>query len=190
MPSSDVDKVVYCTARVAQRREDPQAGARQDIYLRVLESDPRVEVLYGQFKVNKTEMPRRPHPQCDCCQGAIDPCPCCSTPVARVVKTEEKGSDVHLGVRLVADAFDDQFDVAVLVSGDSDLQPAVDIVRTRASKHVIVIDPRGRNHPPVTGDERRALRTSALEACQYPVPVLLPSGARVSPPSTWGPART
>ena len=102
-----------------------------------------------------------------------------------VIKTEEKGSDVHLGVRLVADAYDDLFDTALLVSGDADLQPAIDIVRTRANKRVIVMDPRNRTKPVVRGDGQRKLRAAALAACQLPRPVALSSGAPLMPPATW-----
>src|SRR5258708_39947683 len=53
------------------------------------------------------------------------------TPPQRVwvEKTEEKGSDVNLGAHLVRDAFQNNFEVAVLVTNDSDLAEPVRIVR-------------------------------------------------------------
>ena len=43
----------------------------------------------------------------------------------------EKGVDVHLATHLVAMAYRDEYDVAILVSGDGDLAPAVHEVRRR-----------------------------------------------------------
>ena len=40
----------------------------------------------------------------------------------RVMKTEEKGSDVNLATHLLVDAFDDAFNIAVIISNDSDLK--------------------------------------------------------------------
>ena len=41
----------------------------------------------------------------------------------------EKGIDVHIALEMVMGAFRDQFDVAILFSGDSDLIPAIEEVR-------------------------------------------------------------
>ena len=43
----------------------------------------------------------------------------------RVMKTEEKGSDVNLATYLLVDAFEDRFDVAVIISNDSDLKEPI-----------------------------------------------------------------
>lgn len=185
MPSSTLDRVVYCTARVTPKPHDPNAGRRQNIYLRVLEDSPDVEVLYGQFSVNNTEMPRRHDTRCTCCAQTPPGCWCCRGPMVAVVKTEEKGSDVHLGVRLVADAYEGAFDTALVISGDADLQPAIDIVRNNTKKRVVVVDPRNRKRPVVSGDERRQLRPAALAACQLPTVCQLSTGATVRRPSNW-----
>lgn len=44
---------------------------------------------------------------------------------------EEKETDVHMAARIVVDACEDRYDRAVLVTADSDLVPALDIVKTR-----------------------------------------------------------
>jgi hypothetical protein len=48
--------------------------------------------------------------------------------VAYVWKTEEKGSDVNLGVHLVRDAFKGHFDLAAVFTNDTDLVEPVRIV--------------------------------------------------------------
>ena len=48
---------------------------------------------------------------------------------------EQKGVDVHLAVRMIDLAFRNTYDVAVLISGDSDFVPAVNMVKN-LGKHV------------------------------------------------------
>jgi len=55
---------------------------------------------------------------------------------------EEKETDVHLAVRMVADAFQDKFDKAILISADSDLLPPVRTIRSSLpGKNVFVVAP-------------------------------------------------
>ena len=46
-----------------------------------------------------------------------------------IYKTEEKGSDVNLALHLLNDAWLNAFDCAVIVSNDSDLAPALKMVK-------------------------------------------------------------
>lgn len=58
---------------------------------------------------------------------------------------EEKESDVRLSIGLVADAFQDHFDRAIVISADSDLVPPIEFVRsTFPKKEVFVAAPPGR----------------------------------------------
>ena len=49
-------------------------------------------------------------------------------------RLREKGIDVKLATDLIVGAVDDQYDTAILVSSDSDLNPAIDWVRYRYRK--------------------------------------------------------
>ena len=60
---------------------------------------------------------------------------------ARVIKTEEKGSDVNLATHLLHDAHMGRFEVAVVVSNDSDLLEPIKIVRERLHKRVGILNP-------------------------------------------------
>ena len=62
----------------------------------------------------------------------------------RVVKLEEKRSDVNLAASMLLDAFRDNADVFVLVSGDTDFIGPVNIVRKEFNKTVIVLNPHDR----------------------------------------------
>lgn len=58
------------------------------------------------------------------------------------MKTEEKGSDVNLAAHLLMDAFEDRFDVAVIVSNDSDLKEPIRLVRDRFGKKIVLLGPK------------------------------------------------
>jgi uncharacterized LabA/DUF88 family protein len=61
-----------------------------------------------------------------------------------VIKTAEKGSDVNLAVHLLHDAYQKSYECAVVVSGDSDLVTAVQIVKNELGKPVGVLNPQQR----------------------------------------------
>jgi hypothetical protein len=111
-----------------------------------------------------------------------------------VEKTEEKGSDVNLASYLLLDAFDQDFDTALIISNDSDLVFAVAQVRERFALTVGVACPvfnRGR-HPNrelvgatnfnvnITRKRQRLLRES-----QLPNPLYDADGREIRKPPSW-----
>jgi len=72
---------------------------------------------------------------------------------------EEKKTDVNIAVSLLEDAYDDQYDVAILLSGDSDLAPPVRAVQARfPSKRIVVAFPPRRNSSELRADRLRSIR--------------------------------
>ena len=66
----------------------------------------------------------------------------CNTCGATWTGHEEKETDVHMGARIVADAYEDRFDRAIVITADSDLLPAIKIVRVAfPAKEVFVAAP-------------------------------------------------
>jgi uncharacterized LabA/DUF88 family protein len=64
---------------------------------------------------------------------------------ARWIGHEEKETDVAIAVQLMADAFTDQFDRALIISADSDLAPALRTIRQHHPRRSLdVIAPPGR----------------------------------------------
>ncbi|MCQ3808557.1 MAG: NYN domain-containing protein [Acidimicrobiia bacterium] len=96
-------KIRYFTARVNDRADDPQLASRQDTYLRALTTLPLVEIHYGHFQTRAVRLPRvnRQRGQ---------------SRTIKVLKTEEKGSDVNLATHLLLDAFKGRCDTAAVVS--------------------------------------------------------------------------
>jgi hypothetical protein len=87
-----------------------------------------------------------------------------------VDKTEEKGSDVNLASNLVRDGFRGLFELAVLITNDSDLLEPVRIVRQELQLPVGILNPHQRHSavlkPQATFMKRT--RQSDLAACQFP----------------------
>ena len=106
-----------------------EADRRLGRFLRdTMDSFPGFRVLVKERK------PRSPM-RCpnDDCKKLITHCPHCDQVIRRTV---EKGVDTSLVVDLIQHATDDTYDRAVLVSGDADFVPAVELVQ-RLGKQVI-----------------------------------------------------
>jgi hypothetical protein len=107
---------------------------------------------------------------------------------------EEKKTDVNIAVRLIDDAINRRTDAMVVVSADSDLEPAVEWVRRNyaAIKISVYIPalpntlPQRRNdHYLQMGVACRTLPLADLHRHQLPSSVTLPNGAAVHRPGSW-----
>ncbi len=103
---------------------------------------------------------------------------------ALVVKTEEKGSDVNLASHLVRDAYLDRFDVAVVLSNDTDLVEPIRIVTTDVGKPVGLICPSDRPSKSLVDEASFVghITTSRLAAAQFPDSL---PGTTISKPLKW-----
>jgi len=105
----------------------------------------------------------------------------------RVMKTEEKGSDVNLAAHLLMDAVDDLFDVAVIVSNDSDLKEPIRLVRDRFGKKIVLLGPKSTR---ISGALRplehyiKQFGPSALVRAQFPARLADGTGA-FHKPARW-----
>jgi hypothetical protein len=97
--------VHYFTAEV---RDDPKGGARQRTYLDALRTCQRVRIHEGRFQSK--------HVTCHACGMSWE-------------SFEEKETDVAIASRLLVDAATNAMDVALPISADSDLVPAVKAAR-------------------------------------------------------------
>lgn len=177
-----LQRVNYYTARISGRT-DPTAPARQHAYLRALSSLPLVHIHYGNFLANEKwaglVQPPQFRPSFTLPAGA-------APQVAYVWKTEEKGSDVNLGVHLVRDAFTGIFDEAAILTNDTDLVEPVRIVTQEVGLPVTLLTPVNK---PATSLARVASHIRHISpyvgACQFPDPLLLPNGKVVTKPTGW-----
>jgi len=166
----------YFTARVKPNQRKPDQHVKQDAYLRALQAHiPNLHLHLGQFYAHKVRMPvanRMPG------QPAT----------VEVIKSEEKGSDVNLAVHLLNDAWSGAFDVALVISNDSDLAEAVRLARTLGR-------PIGVANPSATEKMcfelanccsfKRRIETKHLAAAQLPGLLADANGRQIHKPTNW-----
>src|SRR5205823_5528609 len=99
---------------------------------------------------------------------------------------EEKGSDVNLATFLVSDAYERDFEQAVVVSNDSDLCTPVALVRTRLGLPVIVYNPGEHHSADLQRDATvmRKLRRGPMIGSQFP-PTLTDARGTFTKPPGW-----
>ena len=91
--------------------------------------------------------------------------------MVRVLRSEEKGTDVNLATHLVHDAHRNRFEAAAVISNDSDLKEAVRIVRREVGKVVGVFTPHREQHSAQlkkTASFFRGIPVEVLRASLFP----------------------
>jgi 6-hydroxy-3-succinoylpyridine 3-monooxygenase len=171
-PHDDIKLIRYFSALITG-----SSRTNQEVYLRALSTTPLVEVTLGKFK-NKTVK----------CGVAA----CTLAGNKWYLMPEEKRTDVNIAVFMVDDAYRDICDQFVIFSGDSDLVPAVSMVRQRFPKKKIIV------YVPSLNPTRGAaveLRTSAhvdrtlpillLGRSQFPDKIPDGAGGVLTRPASW-----
>ena len=170
-PKNQVVGMKYFTARVLPRPENPGQPLRQEIYLRALRS-LGANCIFGRY-LSHAIMMRVADPNA-------------TKPFVRVIKTEEKGSDVNIAAHMLLDAFRNAYDCAVLISGDSDLKAPVEMVRNDFSKTVGVINPQKVDCKVLrcAASFYKRIRPSDLAASQLPATLADATGT-IHKPANW-----
>lgn len=136
-PTYSIHRIKYFTANIVSRSGDPQQAARQEIYLRALRTIPHTTIIRGTFLSHVVSMP-----EADPSTKIIKTDPATgATKYSWVMKTEEKGSDVNLATHLLNDGYKKDYDVAIVVSNDSDLTEPIRIVTRELKLRVDVLTP-------------------------------------------------
>ncbi len=99
-PNQELAGVKYFTSRVSN---NPDKQKRQSTYIDALESTG-LEIFYGNYQDGAEECRRCGH-------------------IWRTAK--EKMTDVNIATAIIVDAYKDAYDMAMLISGDSDLTPPI-----------------------------------------------------------------
>lgn len=199
-----INRIRYYTARVRGTPNDPHKPARQAQYIRALRTIPNLSVHYGQFMTHPVMRPIGPHPtdgRPPFLVRVVDPSsnpprelmmplapyrstdPICFVPVWN---TEEKGSDVNLATHLLWDAVKGEYDVAIIVSNDSDLVEPIKIVKEELGRQVVILNPH-RNRPSAELQKIAHafidIRTKHLAASRFPDTLTDGRGTFSKPPS-------
>lgn len=170
-PDDTVGKVRYFTARVSARSGDTDAPRRQQIYLNALGTVPEVECHYGRF-LPKTKMR-----------------PLVSTgQFVEVHDTEEKGSDVNLATHLLNDGWKNNYDVALVLSQDTDLVEPIRILTQDLGKTVGLVWLDGRRPNGQLAQAASFVRhvsNADLVAAQFANPLQTRNGHQIIKPTEW-----
>jgi uncharacterized LabA/DUF88 family protein len=110
----DIQHINYFTAPLTG-----SANVAQQAYLDALAAQPLINLVPGKYQVQLT----------DC--GVEQ---CMHQGPRRFFQYKEKRTDVNIALRMANDTFQNECDRLVLVTGDSDLVPAVQLVRQLGKK--------------------------------------------------------
>jgi hypothetical protein len=168
--NTTLQKIKYFTARVSARPNDPGIRIRQQTYLRALNTIPNLQIIEGHFLSHPVKMPNaKPPPQ-----------------FVEVIKTEEKGSDVNLASHLLRDAFTGQFDIAVVVTNDSDLYTPIEFTIQYAKLPVLILSPYKQPSAKLKQIATliKPIREGVLKNSQFPA-MLTDANGTFSKPITW-----
>jgi len=176
---NQITAIKYFTARVKPKANNSSSPQEQQAYLRALESHiPEVEIHYGHFLQHTVRMANAAPPP----------------NTVQVIKTEEKGSDVNLSVHLLNDAWLNAYDCAVVVTNDSDMAEAMNLVKQHHPKKVLGLVTPGsnnRNSPQYSRTSEqlkkhanfvKRLRPGLLSNSQLPVHI---PGTTIRKPASW-----
>ena len=173
LPGYQIERIKYFTAHVQARPDDPDQSTRQQTYLRALRTLPNLDIILGHFLTNEVSM------------RLVQP-PAAGSAFVRVIKTEEKGSDVNLAAHLLHDGHLGRYEAAVLLTNDSDLLEPVHMVRQDLGLSVGIINPHP--HPSRVLVQQasfvRQIRRGVLAVSQFP-PTLTDAIGTFHKPSQW-----
>lgn len=164
---AQLERIYYFSALATHLEAvKPDVTIRHRLYLECLE-DAGVTVELSRFKIKDVT------------------CPNCRRVFQRA---EEKETDVAVACKLVEVLYRDECDTAVLVTGDTDIAPAVRTVSTLFPlKRVCFAFPFGRKNKELAKLVTTSFRISkeSYARYQFPDPLTLSSGKVVAKPKTW-----
>lgn len=155
LPANEIVKIKYFTARVTPRPNNPNIHVRQEAYLRALQTLPNLEIIFGTFLSHHVMMPLAANPR----------------QKVEVIKTEEKGSDVNLATHLLFDACQNAYELAIVISNDSDLVEPIRLIRKRLQKRVGLLTPSPRHGAEIkkAANFFKHITEQALQSSQFPL---------------------
>lgn len=168
----DIQAIYYFTALL-----DGRKGARQEVYLRALATLPNIHVVLGRFK---TKQIRCRVPACTFSGSRFFDAP------------EEKRTDVNIALQMLNDVHHSRADQLVLVSGDSDLVPAVDSVKAESPRTRVIVYVPSRHlvrgaavELRAAADKHRTFPQQLLKLCQFPAELSDGRGGVIRKPPEW-----
>lgn len=161
---AELKQIYYFSASPTHRSQDKID--RHVLYVRCLRATG-VDVQLGRFK-KKTV-------RCNRCSRDI-------------ITHEEKETDVAIASKLFEICQFDQADITILMTGDTDLAPAViTCKRLFPSKPILFAFPYKRTNAELAkiAPESFSIKLKSCLRCQFPNPLVFPDGSKIHKPSLW-----
>jgi len=155
--------VKYYTSRVSN---NPDKQKRQSTYLDALES-VGVEIYYGNYQDNNLE--------CRRCGNVWK-------------SAKEKMTDVNIATAIIVDAFKEKYDMAMLISGDSDLTPPIKEVHNlfKNTRVFIAFPPKRHNSSmSIVAKGSLIIGRKKLVDAQFHEEVISKTGFKLKMPNEW-----
>lgn len=162
--NQEISEIKYFSSKLSSPSEKAK---RQHTYLEALETLEKVSLYFGKYQNLKRV--------CKNC-GFIEFVP------------NEKMTDVNIANEMLADAFQDNYDIALLVSADSDLVPPIkNIKRLFSNKKIIVAFPPDRRSKELQqlADGFIFIGEDKLRKNQLPITLLNKNQYPISKPERW-----
>lgn len=161
--SHTLNSVKYFTSRV---NNNPAKQKRQNTYIDALLTTP-ITLIQGQFRSEKM--------RCNMCGNEY-------------YDSKEKMTDVNIATHMIIDAYKDEYDVAILISGDSDLVPPVKEIRKNfINKEILVAFPpkRESNELKKIANSSFVIGKNKLLNCQFAPELIDKYGVKLTRPIEW-----
>lgn len=170
-PNHNIEKIKYYTAPIKIREKDldHEKPNRQQIYLRALRTINNLEIIEGTFLSHIITM-KLAHEK----------------GYAEVIKTEEKGTDVNIASHLINDGHKGNYEMAVIISNDSDLVEPVKIIVKEMNIPVVVVSPYKKNTIELKNNATfcKCIRKGILRASQFD-DIIMDRVGEIVKPNKW-----
>lgn len=165
--NAQIEKIYYFSALAEHmKNKDPEKVNRHINYIKCLEATGLIVEL-GRFKPKTV--------WCDQCKSEL-------------TRYEEKETDVAISIKTMEVLMNNECDTVVLVTGDTDLAPAVRTVkRLFPDKDITFIFPYKRKNKELVNIVSRSFKTKKEHYTQhqFPNPVILRDGSKLYKPTSW-----
>lgn len=115
----DIVKIKYFTARIIDE-DGTGTATRQGYYLKALGSIQNLEIYYGKFKKREKSVKVIPPLKVVIENPMTRAQDVREKTIIKGISYEEKGTDVNLASHLMIDLYENAYDVAMVISNDSD----------------------------------------------------------------------
>jgi uncharacterized LabA/DUF88 family protein len=161
--NDSIEEIYYFTALAIW---SPDKVERHKAFIKAQEING-TKIIYGEFK--------RRDKECRICKQTYQ-------------TFEEKQTDVNIAIHLFKLSIQEKYDKAIIISGDSDLIPSIEAVKsTFPHKKIGVIIPIGRSAEQLkqTCDFYMKMKEKHLEASMLPDVINLGDGKKLERPQRW-----